>query len=112
MLKLDVFRCPKCGEFIAIDAGVCRFCSARIDTQTALAAAKAQHSENTVYRTKKYLRHIIIGASLYAVGFLISLGTQIAGVSEQPEYEFLYAGLVMSGIADFIYGLVGYVREQ
>ena len=112
MLKLGVFRCPQCGEFIAIDAAVCRFCSARIDLQTARAAANAQHSKNTSYRTKKYVRHIITGASLYTVGILIALGTRIAGVSEEPEYVFLNVGLVMSGVADFIYGIVGYAREH
>lgn len=112
MLKLGVFRCPQCGEFIAIDAAVCRFCSARIDIQTARAAEMAQHSENTAYRTKKYVRHIITGASLYAVGMLIALATRIAGVSEEPGYLFLNVGLVMSGVVDFLYGIVGYAREH
>lgn len=112
MLRLRVFRCPGCGEFIAATAAICRFCSRPIDAAAAKAAADAQDSENSGFRTKKYVRHICIGAALYVVGNLIALATRFAGVSEQPEYVFLTVGLTMSGFAELLYGIVGYIRES
>ena len=111
MLRVRVFPCPGCAEFIATNAAICRFCSMPIDAAVAKAALDAQDSANTGNRIKKYVRHIRIGAALYVVGLLILLATRAAGISEQPEHVFLNVGLITSGFGEFIYGIVGYVSE-
>ena len=53
-----------------------------------------------------------IGAALYTIGWVIAFVTRLAGVSDQPEYVFLNLGLIISGLGELIYGIVGYIREH
>jgi uncharacterized membrane protein YvbJ len=108
MPQIRVFQCPNCHEFIATDAKSCRFCFIPIDTQSAEVAADAQEIENKRYRRRRYARHMLTGAGLFALGLFISVATFTAAVSsDEGGYYVVTYGLVLSGAGDFIYGLAG-----
>ena len=112
MSQTRVFQCPGCHEFIATDAKSCRFCSIPIDAQAAQLAADAQEIENKQYRRKRYARHMLIGAAVFALGLFITVGTFTAAVSsEQGGHYVITFGLLLSGAGDFIYGLAGWLSE-
>jgi uncharacterized membrane protein YvbJ len=109
---MKVFRCPTCQEFIAADATQCRFCSAPLDAEAAKSAAAAQEKENKLYRRKHYARHMSIGVGLFALGLVITVAT-FAAAASSPEggYYVITYGLMLSGVGDFLYGLVGWLGE-
>jgi predicted nucleic acid-binding Zn ribbon protein len=112
MPQIRVFQCPGCHEFIATDAKSCRFCSIPIDAQAAQLGADAQEIENKQYRRKRYARHMLTGAGVFALGLIISLATFTAAVSsEEGGYYIVTYGLMLSGAGDFIYGLAGWISE-
>jgi hypothetical protein len=112
MPQIRVFQCPGCREFIATDVKSCRFCFIPIDAQAAQLAADVQDIENKKYRRKRYARHMLTGAGLFALGLLLSVGTFIAAVtSEHGGYYVVTYGLVLCGAGDFIYGLAGLISE-
>jgi hypothetical protein len=112
MSQARIFQCPNCHEFISTDATKCRFCSTPIDAQIAQAAANAQADENRKYRKKQYAKHMLIGGGLFAAGFLITIVTLVAAaMSEGGGHYLITWGLMLTGGADFLYGLVGFLGE-
>ena len=111
-MQTRVFQCPNCKEFIATDAKSCRFCSTPIDAQTAQLAADAQQSENKQFRRKQYARHMLTGGGLFALGFVITVGSFILAATGAAgrSYAIMY-GLMLVGAGDFLYGLVGWLGE-
>jgi len=83
-----------------------------IDAQTAQAAADAQAVENKQYRRKQYARHMMTGGGLAALGLVITIGSYIAASSGEGggRYMMMY-GLVIVGVGNFLYGLVGWLGE-
>lgn len=112
MAQLKVFQCPNCKEFIATDAKTCRFCSTPIDASVAQAAAAAQAQENKQYRRKGYAKHMLSGGGLFGLGIVITVSTFAAAATSQSggHYVITY-GLMLSGVGNFLYGLVGYLGE-
>lgn len=108
MPHVRVFPCPRCQEFIATDAKICRFCAAPIDAETAQSAADAQDKENGRYMRRRYARHMLIGAGLFAAGVVITLLTfSAAAYSEGGAHFVVLYGLILYGAGDFLYGLAG-----
>lgn len=108
MSHVRVFPCPRCREFIATDAKSCRFCSTPIDARAAESAADAQDKENRRYMRRRYARHMLIGAGLFAAGLVVTLGTFGAAAYSDGGGEFLVMyGLILYGAGDFLYGLAG-----
>jgi hypothetical protein len=108
MSKTTVIQCPRCHEFIAADAKSCRFCSTPIDAGTAQAAAVAQEKENKQYRRKHYARHMLIGAGVFALGLIITIGSYQLAVG---GYYFITYGPPLAGAGDLLYGVVGWIGE-
>jgi hypothetical protein len=75
MSEVRVFPCPRCREFIATDAKSCRFCSVPIDPRAAELAADAQDEENRRYMRRRYARHMLTGAGLFALGVAVTVIT-------------------------------------
>jgi hypothetical protein len=69
----SVFRCPKCEEFISIDAKICRFCSAQVDRQAAKTASETQGKANAAYNEANYLKLITITVLGFYVGINVAL---------------------------------------
>jgi hypothetical protein len=68
--------------------------------------------ENKRYRRKQYALHMLIGAGLFTLGLIIIIGTySVAASSEQGGHYVITYGLVLSGLGDFLYGLVGWIGE-
>ena len=112
MSQSRVFPCPNCKEFIASDALQCRFCTATLDPQAASAAADRQEKENRIYRKKQYARHMMIGAPLFVLGLVVTIGSYVAATaSEGGGRYFVTYGLVIAGAGDFLYGLFGWLGE-
>jgi hypothetical protein len=90
----------------------CRFCSATLDPQTVRAAANRQDQENRIYRKKQYGRHMMIGAPLFVLGLIVTIGSYVAATaSEGGGRYFITYGLVIAGAGDFLYGLFGWLGE-
>jgi hypothetical protein len=107
-----VFQCPACKEYIASDARTCRFCKAPIDAQTAQSAAAAQEVENRLYRRKQYARHIWSGAGVFALGFVITVGSYALAAFSRGGGGFVITyGLMLVGAGDLLYGLIGWLGE-
>ena len=112
MPQTSVFQCPNCHEYIASDARSCRFCSTQIDAQTAQDASQAQEIENRLYRRKQYGRHVVTGSGLFALGLLIAVVSYVTTVTFSGGGFYLVTyGLMLSGLGDFLYGLVGWLGE-
>jgi hypothetical protein len=111
MSQIRVFQCPACHEYIATDAKSCRFCFTPVDAQTAQLAADAQEIENKKYRQKQYAKHMLIGTGIFALGFVITLGTFAVAVVKGGGYYVITHGLMLAGAGDFLYGLVGLLGE-
>lgn len=109
MSQLRVFQCPNCHEYISTEAKSCRFCSTPIDARTAQSAADAQARDNKQYRRKQYARHMLIGAGIFALGLIITVGSFISA-SEGGSFVITY-GLMLVGGGDLLYGLVGWTSE-
>jgi hypothetical protein len=110
MPQVQVFPCPRCGEFIATDASQCRFCSTPIDPQKAQEAAAAQVKDNERYMRSRYLRHMLTGAGLFLLGLFISILSIVKAYSSPSGgYYVVTWGFVIFGGGDFLYGLVGVI---
>lgn len=68
--KAGIFPCPSCGQMIYSDAETCRFCSAKVDRQTAAAGAELQSRVNTACNQAKLLRN---AAGVMWIFFLLGL---------------------------------------
>ena len=112
MSQSRIFQCPNCKEYISTDATTCRFCKTPIDAQTAQSAADAQVLENRRYRKKQYARHIWIGAGVFTLGFVITVGSFLAAASSEEGGHYVVTyGLMLVGAGDLIYGLAGWLGE-
>lgn len=114
MSQTRIFQCPSCHEYIATDAKTCRFCSSPIDAQTAQLAADAQEIDNKQYRRKQYARHMLIGAGIFALGLVVTVGKYMAAVSSELGGHYhigITYGLMLTGAGDFIYGMAGWLGE-
>ena len=113
MSQSRVFQCPNCREFISSDATKCRFCSAPIDAHTAQAGVDAQTLENRKFRKKHYAKHMLTGAGLFLAGIVIAVLILVVQVIAAPSARLVvvYYGLVLVGLGDFLYGLVGWLGE-
>ena len=108
MSQIRVFPCPRCHEFIATDAGSCRFCFTPIDPQAAQLAADAQDKENVRYMRRRYARHMLIGGAIFVAATAFSVATLAAAYySPTGGYFIVVYGLIIYGAGDFIYGLAG-----
>jgi uncharacterized membrane protein YvbJ len=112
MSQSRIFQCPNCKEYISTDATTCRFCATPIDAQTAQAAADAQALENKRYRKKQYARHMWIGAGVFVLGLVITIGSYVAAASSEEGGSYVVTyGLMIVGGGDLLYGLAGWLGE-
>lgn len=103
MTQVRVFQCPSCHEFIATDAKSCRFCSVPIDPESAQIAADAQDQENVRYMRRRYMRHMLIGGAVFLGAAAFTMLPLAAG----SNVTVVYYGLILYGVGDFLYGVVG-----
>jgi uncharacterized membrane protein len=107
--KVEILRCRDCQEFIASDAARCRFCGRQFDSMTITAGVAATRAENNRYRRDYYLKHMLVGLTLFAVFSLITFGTFWAASRRNQGYFVVFWGFIIAGLGDFIYGLYGYL---
>jgi hypothetical protein len=100
MSQAAIFQCPQCKEYIASDATQCRFCKAPIDQNARAQAIDNLAQENKRERRKDATKHMLVGLGLFVLGLVITVGSYSVGGG---SYVITY-GLILSGIADFIYG--------
>ena len=113
MPAAPILQCPRCKEYISSDAKTCRFCSRPLDEQTVQRAVAEQARENKTYRRNQYLKHMLIGAGVFALGLVITIGTYAAAASSESGGHFVITyGFIAGGALDFLYGLVGCIGEM
>ena len=111
MTQARVFQCPSCKEFISTDAQSCRFCKAPIDSSVAEAAADAQLLANKRERRRGYAKHMLTGGGLL-LGLVVTIGSYAAAVTSEGGGSYVITwGIVLAGLGDFGYGLVGWLGE-
>lgn len=74
MSTVPIFRCASCGEYIAADASICRFCNSPVDFNRAMQSAGFEQNKNTLLNRASYLQ--IVGTAmipLAALGLIIGL---------------------------------------
>lgn len=112
MSEAQILRCPSCREFIASDATTCRFCRRPLDPQTIKDGVSATQAENKRYRRNHYLKHMMTGLGLFALGASITAATLWAAFnSKSGGYYVVTWGFMLGGIGDLLYGLYGFVGE-
>ncbi|HZT60570.1 MAG TPA: hypothetical protein VFA21_18340 [Pyrinomonadaceae bacterium] len=112
MADVQILQCPSCKEYIASDAERCRFCSRPLDAQTKQTAAAALQKDNKRYRRSHYLKYMLTGAGVFAVGVVITVGTIAMAASSEGGGHFVVTwGLMLVGAGNFLYGLIGIIGE-
>jgi hypothetical protein len=112
MSGVQILQCPGCKEYIASDSRECRFCHRPLDAQTIQAAVEATQKENKKYRRGRYIKSMLIGAGIFIVGLVITVGTLAAAATSEGGGHFVVTwGLLLVGAGNFLYGLVGLIGE-
>ncbi|MBV9923841.1 MAG: hypothetical protein JOZ96_02285 [Acidobacteria bacterium] len=112
MPDVKVFPCPFCKEFVASDATQCRFCKLTLSEATIKRGVEAQAGANKRYRRDHYLKHMLTGLGIFAASSLITVGSVWAAfTSERGGFYVVAWGFIITGAADFIYGLYGFLGE-
>jgi hypothetical protein len=113
MSQVRVFQCPNCKEFIATDAKTCRFCAATITAEGAQAQANLQGQQDKIDRVKKHTRQMLIGAAMFVVGVIITVGSYSMAASSAGGGRYLITyGPIIFGAIRFVQGGVGWLGEQ
>ena len=112
-MATGVFQCPNCKEWISVGVNQCRFCNSPITEETARAVALEQADQDRVDRKKAYLRAMLIGAGMVALGLGITVGSvALASMGNGGGYYFITWGLVIFGAINFFRGLMGWLNNR
>jgi len=108
-----VFQCRACKEWISVGVNECRFCKTPITQDVANAVMLEQADQDRVDRKNSYKRAMLIGAGMFAVGLIITIGSiALATMSSSGGYYFVTYGLVIVGIINFFRGLIGWLNNR
>jgi hypothetical protein len=112
-MATGVFQCCACKEWISVGVSECRFCKAPITQDIANAVMLEQADQDRVDRKNSYVRAMLIGGGMFAVGLIITIGSiALATMSSGGGYYFVTYGLVIVGVINFFRGLVGWLNNR
>ncbi len=111
-MPAPILQCPNCKEYISSDAASCRFCHTPLDERTRQQAVAVAAKENRTYRRRHYQKYMLVGAGLFVLGLVITVGTYAAAASSRGGGHYVITfGLIASGVLNFLYGLFGWFGE-
>jgi len=112
-MATGVFQCPACKEWISVGVNECRFCKNLITEETARLVSMLQADQDRVDRKKAQLRAMLIGAGMFVLGIVITVGTLAwaAMGSGGGRYVITY-GFVVFGAINFFRGLIGWLNNR
>ena len=112
-MATGVFQCRNCNEWISVGVNECRFCKKPITQATADAVMLEQADQDRVDRKNAYVRAMFVGAGMFAVGLIITVGSiAFAMMSSGGGFYFVTYGLVIVGIINFFRGLIGWLNNH
>ena len=112
-MATGVFQCRACKEWISVGVSECRFCKAPITQDVANAVMLEQADQDRVDRKNSYVRAMLVGAGMFAVGLIITIGSiALATMSSSGGYYFVTYGLVIFGAINFFRGFIGWLNNR
>ena len=109
-MATGVFQCPACKEWISVGVNACRFCKSPITREIAQHVLLEQADQDRVDRQKAYIRAMFIGAGMFVLGIVITVGT-FALVAGGGRFIITY-GLIIFGPINFFRGLIGWLNNR
>lgn len=96
---VTVIRCPRCQEYIGLEAEECKYCFSSITPEMRSQAVQAEKSENSIYRAASYRNQIGGGITAFVIGAVL---IWLASPHESgDEYVFYPKALIVGVILLF-----------
>lgn len=111
--EYQVFRCPKCQQFISNKYNACRFCSFQLTDAIKEQAIEKEASEIRLYRRGMFRKVFFIGLGIFALGAVLSIISYSTIFVIQAGYYFPWSPvIVLFGLGQMVIGLFGMWDER
>lgn len=112
-MSYEVFKCPKCQQFISNKLKECRFCSFPLNEEIKAQAIEKEGSDTRKYRRGMFKKVLLIGLGIFAIGAVLSILSFITLFVAEGGFYFPWSPvIVLFGLGQMLIGLYGIWDER
>lgn len=109
--EYEVFRCPKCSNFVSNAIDVCKYCSSPLDTDAKSAAISRVKEENRSFRIAAERTFFFTGIVTFLLGLVLMVYSASSVVNGGSF--FIWSPIItLAGLGQIILGARGLWRER
>ena len=109
----EVFKCPKCQQFISNKQDACRFCSFPLNDEIRAQAIEKEADDTRHYRLNMHKKILYIGLGIFAIGVVLSfLSFATIFVAGSGIYFPWSPVIVLFGLGQMLIGVFGILSER
>lgn len=112
-MSYEVFKCPKCQQFISTNYDICRFCSFPLNDGIKANAIEKESEDTRQYRLSMHKKVLYIGLGIFAVGAFLSFFSFLTLINPGGGIYFPWSPIILLfGLGQVTIGLFGILKER
>ena len=112
-MSYEVFKCPKCQQFISNKQDACRFCFFPLNAETVGQAIGKEADDTRQYRFNMHKKILYIGLGIFALGTVLSFLTYTTLFVTGGGFYFPWSPVIaLFGLGQILIGLFGVFDER